>query len=70
MSKTWDEVMNGAKLTQDEIRGIYEEAMGKIRGANAALSLAREQLSILRSRCSHPRSSKYNCPDCGADWSD
>ena len=66
MPKTWDDVMNGEKLTQDEILELFNTAMGKIRGARATTRLAQEQIHILQGMCEHPRKSQYRCPDCGA----
>ena len=69
MAKSLADLLSGEKLNQDEIRELYEEAMGKIRGANALLIIVREQLNILRTRCSHPRKTSNNCLDCGTDLS-
>lgn len=69
MAKSWDDVMNGEPLTQNDIKELREGSMAKIRGANASLDIARKQLEILRGLCKHPRKKNQSCPDCGADWS-
>ena len=70
--KTWDDVMNGEKLTQDEIREVYTEVMKKIQGANRTMAIARKQVQILEGMCDHSRHKTGSggcCPDCGADFS-
>lgn len=69
MAKSWDDVMRGEKLSQEDIKELSEGARGMIRGANATLDIARKQLEILRGICQHPRKKNQCCPDCGADWS-
>ena len=70
--KIWDDVMKGKKLTQEEIKSLYETAMETIRGARVSTTMAQEQIRILQNMCDHKNHKSGSggcCPDCGADFS-
>jgi len=56
-------------LEQEDVKPTHDTLMKYLKGLQAEQRVVQEMLKIIPTFCSHPKQTKYSCPDCGMSWS-
>ena len=55
-------------IEQEQVKATFEMLRKHLLGLQADTKVTQELMKVLRTFCSHPHKTKFNCSDCGESW--